>query len=106
MFSTFQQEYTNTIFCVFHGCTNDSLQMKIYDSFVSFVNSFALLEHLLMLVTSIVLTNSNNKVIGIINSAKPFHNFTEDTGVDRKISCQTEETSATKYTRQNKKRNT
>ena len=48
------------------------------------LNSFVLIEHLAMLLTSTLtincyLTNFLNKVIGIINFAKPFLNFIDDT---------------------------
>ena len=48
------------------------------------LNSFVLLEHLAILLTSTLaincqLRNFLNKVIGIINFAKPFLNFIDDT---------------------------
>ena len=48
------------------------------------LNSFVLLEHLAMLLISVLeinctLGNSFNKAIGIINFAKPFLNFIGDT---------------------------
>ena len=48
------------------------------------LNSFVLLEHLAMLLTSILTTNSLlrnflNKAIGIINFANPFLNFIDNT---------------------------
>ena len=48
------------------------------------LNSFVLLEHLAILLTSTLaincqLRNFLNKTIGIINFAKPFQNFTDDT---------------------------
>ena len=45
------------------------------------LNSFVLLEHLAMLLTSTLakLRNFLNKAIGIINFAKPFLNFIDDT---------------------------
>ena len=48
------------------------------------LNSFVLLEHLAMLLTSALaincqLRNFLNKAIGIINFAKPFLNFIDDT---------------------------
>ena len=49
-----------------------------------FLNSFVLLEHLAMLLTSTLvincyLRNYFNKAISIINFAKPFLNFSVDT---------------------------
>ena len=48
------------------------------------LNSFVLLEHLAILLTSTLaincyLRNFLNKAIGIINFAKPFLNFIDDT---------------------------
>ena len=48
------------------------------------LNSFVLLEHLAMLLTSTLVINCKlknflNKAIGIINFAKPFLNFIDDT---------------------------
>ena len=48
------------------------------------LNSFVLLEHLAILLTSTLaiicyFRNFLNKAIGIINSAKPFLNFIDDT---------------------------
>ena len=48
------------------------------------LNSFVLLEHLAMLLTSTLaincyLRNFLNKAIGIINFEKSFHNFIDDT---------------------------
>ena len=44
-----------------------------------YLNSFVLLEHLAMLLTSTLAINFLNKAIGIINFAKHFHNFIDDT---------------------------
>ena len=48
------------------------------------LNSFVLLEHLAMLLTSTLAINCSlrnflKKVIGIINFAKPFQNFIDNT---------------------------
>ena len=83
--------------------SNDIVSTKIYDKrddvdfdIVNFpffdgddpmesisLNSFVLLEHLAMLLTSTLeinkLRNLLNKAIGIINFAKPFLNFIDDT---------------------------
>ena len=52
--------------------------LALYPMESKFLNSFVLLEHLAMLLTSI-LRNFLNKAIDIINFAKTFLNFKDDT---------------------------
>ena len=64
--------FYNVLFLVLHPMESISL------------NSFVLLEHLAMLLTSTLaincyLRNFLNKAIGIINFAKHFQNFIDDT---------------------------
>ena len=72
--------------------------------YIYIYNLFALPEHLCLLVTSIVETNSLlllsfSMTIGIKNSAKHFPNFTVTTlnCINRQMSLQSEETSATRH---------